>query len=347
MHEEDVAKTTFTTHHGHYEFLVMAFGLTNAPSTFQSLMNEVFNPFLWKFTLVFFDDILIYNKSLVDHVVHLQYVLQVMRHNQLYAKLSKCVFGLKQVEYLGHVISDKGVATDPSKIKAMENWPVPANVKQLRGFLGLTGHYKRFIKACASITMTSALVLALPDFEKEFTVETDASGVGIGAVLIQGGHPIAYLNKILSAKHQTDHFSLKYLLDQRITTPTQMKWLSKLMRFDYEIQFKKGVENVSADAFYLRRGSYTTIQDFEVATRDLRTELITQFHCGPVGGHVGIMATMHNYPGLLQPLPIPSTVWSSISMDFVEGLPKSQGKSVIMYQQGQECLANGVMGTKA
>ncbi|GJT08301.1 gypsy/ty3 retroelement polyprotein [Tanacetum coccineum] len=158
MHEEDVAKTAFKTHQGHYKFLVMPFGLTNAPSTFHALMNEVFKPFLRKFTLVFFDNIIIYSKSLQDHVQH-----------------------LRQVEYLGHVISDMGVATDPSKIKAMENWPVPTNVKQLRGFLGLTGYYR------------SAPVLALLNFEKEFTVETVASRMGIGAVLIQEGHAVAYL----------------------------------------------------------------------------------------------------------------------------------------------------------
>nr|GEW62688.1 hypothetical protein [Tanacetum cinerariifolium] len=104
-------------------------------------------------------------KSLVDHVVHLQSVLQVMRHNQLYAKLSKCVFGSKQVEYLGHVISDKRVAINPSNVKAIENWPVPANVKQLRGFLDLTGHYKRFIKACASISKPLTLLLQKNGFK--------------------------------------------------------------------------------------------------------------------------------------------------------------------------------------
>ncbi|GJV94168.1 retrotransposon protein [Tanacetum coccineum] len=253
---DDVAKTTFKTHHGHYEFLVMPFGLTNAPSTFQALMNEVFQLFLRKFVLVFFDDILIYSKSLEEHVVHLRNVLEVMKTHQLYAKLSKCVFGTKQVEYLGHVISAEGVSTDPTKIKAMEEWPVPSNVKQLRGFLGLTGYYRRFIKAYASISRPLTLLLKK-----------------------NSGHPIAYLNKTLSAKHQlmstyekeflavilalerwrgylldmqfkikANHFSLKYLLEQRINTPTQMKWIPKLLGFDYEIIFKKGVENVSADA---------------------------------------------------------------------------------------------------
>ncbi|KAL5567050.1 hypothetical protein UlMin_030214 [Ulmus minor] len=137
IRESDIPKTAFRSRYGHYEFLVMSFGLTNAPAAFMDLMNRVFKEFLDRFVIVFIDDILVYSKSAEEHEEHLRLILQTLRDHQLFAKFKKCEFWLNQVAFLGHVISKDGVAVDPSKVEAVENWKPPSNASEVRSFLGL------------------------------------------------------------------------------------------------------------------------------------------------------------------------------------------------------------------
>jgi hypothetical protein len=164
MHADDVEKTTFRTHEGHFEFLVMPFGLTNVPTTFQSLMNTVLRPFLRKFVLVFFDDILIYSLSWSSHLQHLNTVLSALREHQLRLKCTKCSFAQSSVAYLGHVISAEGVAMDRDKIDTVTTWPQPHSVRGLRRFLGLAGYYRRFIKDYGAIAVPLTQLLMKEGF---------------------------------------------------------------------------------------------------------------------------------------------------------------------------------------
>jgi hypothetical protein len=307
MKESDIEKTAFTTHLGHFEYVVLPFGLTNAPATFQTLMNYVLAQFLRKFALVFFDDILVYSKTMSEHIQHLRAVLEVLKQNQLFAKLSKCIFAQSFIEYLGHVISGQGVCTDPDKISIIQKWPSPTNVTQLRAFLGLTGYYRRFIKGygilCRPLfnvvkkdsfiwnadqkqaflhlkkVMSHPPVLALPNFSQPFILEGDASGTGIGAVLMQRGQPIAFFSKslgpkamassiyekeamaILEAIKKWKHYfastsliirtyqqSLKYIQEQRLVEGIQHKLLIKLLGLNYTVEYKEGRTNKVADA---------------------------------------------------------------------------------------------------
>lgn len=211
MKPEDVDKTAFRTHHGHYEFLVMPFGLCNVPSSFQATMNNAFSPYLRKF--IFFDDILIYSSSLSEHMNHLEHAFEVLLAGGFFLKLSKCSFAQNQIEYLGHIVSHADVHLVPAKIEAIRDYPTPYSIIALRTFLGLSGFYRRFIQGYALIVapltkllakdqfqwtptaqqafdklktaLCSAPILGLPDFSQPFTVETNTSRVGMGAVLSQ------------------------------------------------------------------------------------------------------------------------------------------------------------------
>jgi hypothetical protein len=135
--EDDINKTTFRTRYGHYEFIVVSFGLSNAPTVFMFLKNGVFREYLDKFVIVFLDDILVYSKSKEEYEQHLRMVLQVLREHRLYAKISKCIFYQKKIHYLGHIISTVGIVVDPEKIEAIRGWIAPKNMKKVKSFMGI------------------------------------------------------------------------------------------------------------------------------------------------------------------------------------------------------------------
>ncbi|GJY48555.1 putative reverse transcriptase domain-containing protein [Tanacetum coccineum] len=149
--EEDIPKTSFRTRYGHYEFRVMSFGLTNAPTVFMDLMNCVCKPYLDKFVIVFIDDILKYSHNEKEHEEHLKTILELLKKEELYAKFSKCEFWINTVKFLGHVIDSSGIHVDPAKIEAVKNWASPTTPSGIRQFLGLVGYYRRFIEGFSKI----------------------------------------------------------------------------------------------------------------------------------------------------------------------------------------------------
>ena len=294
---EDIPKTAFNTRFGHYEFTVMPFGLTNAPATFNRLMTDLFRKELDDFVLVFFDDILIYSEDPEDHERHLRHVLGILREAKLYAKKSKCTFFVDKVAYLGFIVSKDGISPDPAKVEAVVKWPIPRSVSEVRGFLGLTGWCRIFVKEYAFITapltqltkkdeaftwsdlrdqafnqlkqvLASEPVLKLPDFDKTFEVIVDACGQGIGGILQQDRHPIAYESRQLRIHEKnypthdlellaviyalkkwrhyllsqtfelvTDHKSLKWIFTQPDLNMRQRRWVEFLQEFSFEIKF--------------------------------------------------------------------------------------------------------------
>src|SRR6266480_3603279 len=233
MHPDDKEKTAFITQFGTYQFLVMPFGLCNAPATFQQLMNDVFKEILWDFVVVYLNDLNVHSKTFDQHIDHLRSVFGRLREAGLKLNPEKCFFGKQELSFLGYVIGKNGIHTDPSKIEKVQNFPVPRTLTQLRGFLGLASYYRRFIKGFSTIAnplnkllkknipynwteaqqaafdhlkqcLVTAPILIYPDFEEEFLLYTDASTFGLGAILAQvdkegNDRVVVYASRTLSA----------------------------------------------------------------------------------------------------------------------------------------------------
>ena len=211
--DTDVHKTAFRTRYGHYESLVMLFGLTNAPVAFMDLMNRVFRPYMDRFVVVFIDDIVVYSKDWENHDTHVRVVLETLRREKLYAKLSKCEFWLNEVSFLGHIVSEEGIQVDSKKVEVIIEWKPLRNVTEVHSFMGLAGYYRRFVKGfsmtAAPMTrllqknvkfewsekchasfeklkafLTEAPVLTQPTYGKEYVIFSDASLNGLGCVLM-------------------------------------------------------------------------------------------------------------------------------------------------------------------
>ena len=306
----DIAKTAFTTPTGHYEYLVMPFGLCNAPAAFQALMNKIFRDQLNKTVLIYLDDILVFSRTFPEHLQHLRLVLSRLRQHQLRVKLSKCSFAQQELSFLGHIVTKDGIKADPEKVQQVAAWPQPTNVHEIQSFLGLAGYFKKFIPGYASLAapmhdltqkgkpfvwtdehtrsftgikqrLTTAPLLRIPDPESDepFTLMTDASLYGTGAVLLQGGKPCAYDSKkfipaernystteqeglaviravkkwrpyLEGAKHKfiilTDHAALRWLFSTKDTPNRRvMRWITELQGYDFDIRHLPGKVNIA------------------------------------------------------------------------------------------------------
>jgi hypothetical protein len=227
----DEEKVACVTRYGSYEFLVMPFGLCNAPATFCTLMNDVFRPLLDKSVVVYLDDILVYSKNMEEHKQHLAEVFELLREHKLFVKKEKCSFAQEEVHFLGHIVGKGLIRPDPEKLQAIRDWEPLKNVHEVRQFLGLANYYRKFVegysKLAAPLTdllkkdkkwkwsdkcqaafetlkekLTSSPVLALPDFTRPFEVQSDASDYAVGGVLMQDGHPVAYESRKLQDREK-------------------------------------------------------------------------------------------------------------------------------------------------
>ncbi|XP_013589557.1 PREDICTED: uncharacterized protein LOC106297989 [Brassica oleracea var. oleracea] len=315
----DEWKTAFKTREGLFEWTVMPFGLSNSPSTFMRVMNQALRPFIGKYVVVYFDDILIFSNDLTSHLSHLKSVLEVLRREKLFAARHKCIFGVRHVLFLGYIVSDKGLQVDPSKVEAIKSWPTPRSISDIRSFHGLASFYRRFVHHFSNIAapltdcmkgssflwtdeansafedlkqrLVSAQILALPDFTQVFELHCDACKLGIGAVLSQLGHPIAFFSEKIAGSrarystydvefyaivqaikhwrhylfHQefilyTDHDALKHLGSQDKISSRHASWIAFLQQFTFVIKHLSGKTNKVADALSRRHSLVATLQ---------------------------------------------------------------------------------------
>ena len=316
MHPDDQEKTAFATPNGLYEYTVLPFGLVNSPATFARLMDQVLNGLHWETCLVYLDDILVFSKTFDTHLERLQWVLDRMRDANLKLAPKKCHFFQSEVPFLGHIVNREGISTDPAKTEAIKTWPEPKNVKEVRSFLGLCSYYRRFVKGFADIAkplhqltekdrifkwdmdcqkafdslkgkLTSTPILAYPESEGELILDSDVSGIGMGAVLsqMQNGTEkvIAYYSKafthperqycvtrrellaIVSAVNQfhvylygrevlvrTDHGALKWLLNFKNPEGQMARWLQTLGNYNLIITHRPGKLHGNADGLSRR-----------------------------------------------------------------------------------------------
>lgn len=316
IREGDEWKTAFNTPTGHFEYRVLPFGLTNAPAVFQALVNDVLRDMVNQFVFVYLDDILIFSPSLQVHTQHVRQVLQRLLENQLYVKAEKCVFHAQSVPFLGFVVSAGEIKADPCKVRAVAEWPAPDSRKALQRFLGFANFYRRFIRNFGQIAapltaltspkvlfkwntgaqeafdklksrFISAPVLSIPDPERQFIVEVDASDVGVGAVLSQRSHedgkvhPCAFFSHRLSPPERnydignrellavrlalgewrhwlegaaqpflvwTDHKNLEYIRSARRLSSRQARWALFFGRFNFTLSYRPGSKNIKPDA---------------------------------------------------------------------------------------------------
>ena len=310
--EKDRCKTAFSTKYGTYEFLVMPFGLTNAPATFQRMMNKLLEDYIGKFVEVYVDDIIIYSKNFEEHLIHLEKVFKALNEVNLKLSIEKSKFCQKEVKFLGHIVSEQGIKVDERKIQSIKEFPIPKNLRELRGFLGLASYYRKFIEKFSHVAkplnillkkdvkynwnekcqkafeelkrrLINAPILRYPDFKKPFYIITDASGIGLGAILSQKDeygreYVIEYASRSLNNAESnysaqeleclavywavehfypyigynkfylvTDNAALKWLhtsgLKQR-----RGRWIHMLQEYDFEVIHRAGKKNTNADA---------------------------------------------------------------------------------------------------